>query len=117
MRKLFLALTCTLFMACGSKKATLESVDTKTATHIHILAERESSLDPFQVNIQVEGNGLKESIGTEIFAGQLDSTNVHFDWREPGVCLITFMQQDNTKRKILAVALPERIGLKEMESE
>ena len=115
MKQLILSLGFLALLSCGSKTVNLESHDTQSKTVIRVLGEKESSLDPFRVNITVEANGLKEHVATEIYAGTIDSTNLKFDWREPGVCLMTFTQQDNTTRKILAVALEDKIGLKEME--
>ena len=100
--------------SCGNKNVELNSQDPKSNAHIKVIGEKTSSLDPYKVNIIVEANEKKESVGTEIFSGSLDSTNVNFEWQEPGVCLITFSQQDNTTRKILAVALENKIGLREI---
>ena len=100
--------------SCGSKNVELNSQDAMSDAHIKITGEKVSSVDPYKINIVVESEGKKESVGTEIFSGSLDSTNVNFDWQEPGVCLITFSQQDNSTRKILAVALGNKIGLKEI---
>ena len=103
----------TLF-SCDNKTVELNSQDPKSNAHIKITGEKASSIDPYKVNILVEATEKKESVSTEIFSGSLDSTNVKFDWQEPGVCLITFSQQDNSIRKILAVALENKIGLKEI---
>ncbi len=108
---LLIAFSC---FSCGEKNVELNSQDSKSDAHIKITGEKGSSVDPYKVNIFVEANGKKESVGTEIFSGSLDSSNVNFDWQQPGVCLITFSQQDNSTRKILAVALENKIGLKEI---
>lgn len=110
---LFCSLPFILF-SCGSKHAELRSKDPKSTATVRLSAEKGTSFDPFLVNIEVSSNELKETIGTEIFASQLDSTNVHFEWQQPGMCLIKFKQQDDTERTILAVVLEDKIGLKEL---
>ena len=112
-----LLIKCTLILvlaSCGSKNVELNSKDPQSDAHITITGEKVSSVDPYKVNILVESQNKKESVGTEIFSSTLDSTNVNFEWQQPGVCLITFSQQDNSTRKILAVALENKIGLKEI---
>ena len=114
---LLFSLSSIFLFACSTTPVHLDSLDTRTETHVLVAGEKPSPVDPFKVNITVESNGLKESIGTEIYAGKLDSTNVHFDWKEPGVCVITFTEQDDTRRKIMAVATEKRIGLREIGGE
>lgn len=103
-----------ILIACGSKTAHLESKDTKTDTHLVVSGKKDSSLDPYVVTILVEGFNQKQDVDIEVYAGALDNSNVSFDWQEPGVCLVTFTQQDNVQRKILAVAMENKIGLKEI---
>ena len=117
MKHLFLVPFLLALFACNEKKANIKSQDPTSDANVVVTAEKEGMGEPFLVNIQINAKDLKESVGTEIYAGNLDSTNVHFDWQEPGVCLVTFDQQDNTQRKILAVAMEGKLGLKEIGAE
>lgn len=117
MKHLFLAACTLVLFSCDEKKASLQSQDPKSRAQVLVTAEKEGMGEPFLVNIQIKADSLRESVGTEIYAGDLDSTNVHFDWQEPGVCLVTFHQQDNTERKILAVVVAGKVGLKEVGAE
>lgn len=110
----FLSIACMVLFSCSEKTAHIGSKDSNSDAHIQITAEKANSFDPFQVNVMMEGNGLKKNVVTEIYASTIDSTNLKFEWLEAGVCLMTFTQQDNTKRKIRAVLMDDGIAFKDL---
>ncbi|MCS6822872.1 MAG: hypothetical protein NZ529_01155 [Cytophagaceae bacterium] len=100
-----------ILFSCGSTKVddiVSESPDKKGK--IKISASRSNSLDPFDVTINLSGYGQDRSITMQIFASNLSPENVLFDWKNNTDCVVTFIQQDDTKR-VLYIRIDEN-GLK-----
>jgi hypothetical protein len=70
--------------------------------------------DPYMVNINIKGYGQNETVGREIYAGNLSTENVSVVWSDDHNCIITFLQQDDTKVKMAVTVGEEGLQLQEI---
>lgn len=114
----FAMLVVLIFMtACSHEKFDRIEISKDKKLTIAITGERSTFLDPFLVSINTRGYGFDETITTEIHSGSIDSSNLKFDWRSNNECYISFVQQDNTIRKIHVQSSAESILLNEDQSD
>ncbi len=96
---LLFALCAILMASCGSTKTQeLASESSDKLCTVKISGTRATSLDPYQATIKIIGYEQSDSLVTEIFAKDLNKENVLFTWADNTNCLVTFIQQDDTKR-------------------
>jgi hypothetical protein len=100
LRTTFFAFLLTFFLtSCKEEKR--EGINSKSPDGnitLSVAAIRQSSLDPWKTTLKAEGSSLKGEITFELYAGDVSYENISFGWDKEGNCLITFTQQDDTKR-------------------
>ena len=108
---------CLITLAsCGGKTETsLKNESPNGKVKIAIDAKRATSIESWKVELKVKAYDFKEGkLEFEIYAKDLTSENVSFDWTDVTHCTITFKQQDNTERKFQLIASSEQLELAEM---
>lgn len=92
-------LVASIVLSCGvTKTQELVSESSDKLNQIKLSAKRETSFDPFQSTIIINGFGQTDTLVTEIFAKDLNEKTVAFLWVDNSNCKITFTQQDDSKR-------------------
>ncbi|MFN8298818.1 MAG: hypothetical protein U0T75_06915 [Chitinophagales bacterium] len=114
----YLSLFLVLFLAaCNSKTdATLQSKSSDGKTVVDITAHRTTAADAWTADIVVKSYNWKPGTlhVTEIYADDLNSETVKFDWQDEHHCLITFKLRDNTARHFQLLCSPEALQLGEI---
>lgn len=111
----FLSLSGILF-SCGSTKTQeLVSESADKSSQIKISGNRGTSFDPFQASIIINGFGQSDTLMTEIYATDLNNETVKFDWKDNTTCLLTFIQQDDSKRSMTVTFSEEGNELRELD--
>jgi hypothetical protein len=101
MKKLlpFLALLFILTSCNDKNEASLTKTSADGKTVVKVYGKRSSSLEPFQVTTTVKSGDIPEgSLIFEIFATDLNDSNVRFDWSDSRNAVITFTQKDGEKK-------------------
>ncbi len=85
-------------------------------TTITINASKVTSMDPWNIDMQVEAYDFKKgSLKFELMAGDLkQDDNVFFKWEDENHCLITFVQRDGDKRNFQLIASPQNVQMAEI---
>ncbi|HTF80515.1 MAG TPA: hypothetical protein VL947_02280 [Cytophagales bacterium] len=65
---------------------------------IRVSGTKPNALDPWNTNIELEIYGRKSAKGIEYYSRKLDYTTVQCSWEDAHSCVLTFEQQDDTKR-------------------
>ncbi len=85
--------------SCGSTKTEqLNSESPDKSNVIKVSGTRSIGLDPFQASIIIKGFEQSDTLVTEIYARDLTKENVTFNWADNTSCVLTFIQQDDSKR-------------------
>lgn len=93
--------TILLFLvSCGQPKdVTFIRKSPDGSCTITITGRKASSLDPYQVSLGVRAGDIPEgSLNFEIYADQLDDSNIRIDWSDQQHAIITFTQRDGEPR-------------------
>ena len=97
MKKLipFLALLFILTSCNEKNEVSLTKTSADGKTTVKVYGKRSSSLEPFKVTTTVKSGDIPEgSLIFEIFASDLNDSNVRFDWSDSRNAVITFTQKD-----------------------
>jgi hypothetical protein len=88
-----------ILLSCGvTKTQELVSESSDKSNQVKLSGKRETSFDPFQTTVIINGFGQTDTLITEIFAKDLKKETVSFLWADNNSCTITFIQQDDSKR-------------------
>ena len=88
-----------ILLSCGvTKTQELVSESSDKSNQVKLSGKRETSFDPFQTTVIINGFGQTDTLITEIFAKDLKKETVSFVWVDNNSCTITFIQQDDSKR-------------------
>lgn len=89
-----------LFLASCSeeRKDAVKSQSPDGRITLTVSASRESALSPWKTDLVATGTGLKGNITFEFYGKDVTAETVKFEWSGNEQCLITFIQQDDTKR-------------------
>lgn len=83
----------------GAKTAKLEKKSPNGQVTVTINATTVGMLEPWRVTMETQGySQAKGQVAFEVYAKELDDATVSFDWQSDDDALITFAQQDGTKR-------------------
>ncbi|WMJ73566.1 hypothetical protein RCC89_10395 [Cytophagaceae bacterium ABcell3] len=114
MRNLLVFIVFALFLsACTEKSVEIVEQSPEQNVEIRITGVKPTMVDPFNVSINVKGYGSDETVTTEIHSSELDSENVKFEWVSENECFFTFIQQDNTIRRMHLLIGERQLQLKE----
>lgn len=90
-----------LLISCdGSKTQEIASSSADKTNEIKISGTRATSFDPFQANIIINGFGQSDTLVTEVYAKDLNKESVTFSWVDNTTCVLTFIQQDDSRRNM-----------------
>ncbi len=95
--------TALSFQSCKNEKTEpLSSSSPDGKMTIEVVGEKIATGDPYTVTVTLdhENDKLDDAISTEIYAQQLDSSNVQFNWTSGMKCIITITEQDGKIRSI-----------------
>ena len=67
---------------------------------ITVQGNRSSSFDPFHVDVMVDIHDKKIESFIEVYADNITSENVTFNWSDNRHCVVSFTQRDNTNVSI-----------------
>ena len=100
---LFLALMMT---SCKHTVIQLKSTSPDGKTVLTVDADKSSALDPYKVVMHVKSGDIPDgSLQFEVVAGELNDSNVKFDWADSRNFTIRFVQRDgDTKTFSLRVS-------------
>ena len=102
------------FYGCGKTSSTVEHTSPNGKVKLTVVGNRSTSLDSWQVELKVNAYEFKEDqLSFEIYASDLNSETVLFNWSDEQHCTIIFKQSDNTDRKFSLSVSPENLELKE----
>ncbi len=102
------------FYGCGKTSSTVEHTSPNGKVKLTVLGNRSSSFDPWQVELKVKAYSFKEDqLSFEIYASDLNTGTVLFNWNDEEHCTIIFKLTDNTERKFSLTVSPEHLELKE----
>lgn len=91
-----------MFASCASEKSEVLIFPSQDKNLIvYVSGEKPNIVDPWDVNITLDVFGKKITKGIEYYSRKLDSSTVFCDWNDQGSCVLTFIQQDDTKRVFL----------------
>jgi hypothetical protein len=91
-----------LFVSCASEKSEVLIFTSQDKNLIvYVSGEKPNIVDPWNVNITLDIFGKKITKGIECYSRKLDNSTVLCDWNDQGSCVLTFVQQDDTKRVFL----------------
>lgn len=91
-----------MLTSCASEKSEMLTFASQDKNLIvYVSGEKPNLVDPWNVNITLDVFGKKVTKGIEYYSRKLDRSTVLCDWNDQGSCVLTFMQQDNTKRVFL----------------
>ena len=91
-----------MLTSCASEKSEMLTFASQDKNLIvYVSGEKPNLVDPWNVNITLDVFGKKVTKGIEYYSRNLDRSTVLCDWNDQGSCVLTFMQQDNTKRVFL----------------
>lgn len=86
-------------------KLTKLSPDSKTV--VTITGKKASALDPYQVSLAVHSGDIPEgSLNFEVYADDLNNSNVRLDWSDAQHGVVTFTQRDGDPR-VFTIAVSE----------
>jgi predicted metalloprotease len=107
----------TLFLSSCGENTTKELVSGSPdkINLVKVSGKRVMSVDPFQTSIIINGFDQSDTLMTEIYARNLTAENVLFDWKETNQCILTFIQQDDTKRTMVITYSTEGNSLREVQ--
>src|ERR1700743_1158943 len=92
-------LAASVLLSCGvTKTQELVTESSDKSNQVKLSGKRETSFDPFQTTVIINGFGQTDTLVTEIFAKDLNKETVSFVWADNNKCNITFTQQDDSKR-------------------
>lgn len=115
---LYISLVLLLVLAgCNGKTAaTMETTSPDGKTKLTIDFKRSTIADPWTADMKVKAYSWKEGSlhVVEIYADDISSQTVLFDWSDTNHCLITFKLRDNTERKFQLIASPDQLQLTEV---
>jgi len=95
---IFIAL---IMIACGPKSTEeIVSESPDKGAVIKISGVRTIALDPLRTSIIVNGYGQSDTLMTEIYAQNFTNENVKFNWTANTECIVTIIQQDDSKRNL-----------------
>ena len=99
MKNIFVPYVILFLCGCNAKKeGSVSSQSPDGAVTVSITAARDNGFDPFNVEMEAEGSGIKGNVTIEVFANEISSNTVNFLWEDNDKCTITFLQKDDTKR-------------------
>ncbi len=114
----YFSLILVLFLAAcnGKTDASLESKSSDGQTQITITAKRATAADAWTADILVKSYNWKPGTlhVTEVYADDLNSQTVTFEWADANHCLITFKLRDNTARHFQLLCSPQALQLAEI---
>ena len=88
--------------SCASEKSEVLTFTSQDKNLIvYVSGQKPNLVDPWNVNITLDIFGKKVTKGIEYYSRKLDSSTVLCEWNDQGSCVLTFMQQDDTKRVFL----------------
>lgn len=76
--------------------APLETTSSDGRITIKLSGSQPSQFDPWTVNIEASAYGKEYSTFQEVYADELDTSNVTFKWVSEETCKVTFTQRDGT---------------------
>jgi hypothetical protein len=90
-----------LLIICGcqrkqSHKIVFSSSDNKFI--IDVYGEKPNKIDPWMVNLVFHKNAKSDTLGIEVFSGEINKETVQCVWKTDSTCLLIFDQQDDTRR-------------------
>ncbi|MFN6946624.1 MAG: hypothetical protein ACK4ND_16875 [Cytophagaceae bacterium] len=88
------------FFSCSEKRAEIIESSPESNVQVLIKGVKPNLIDPFHVEITIQGYGSSETISTDIHSKDLNASNVVFNWLSENECFFTFHQQDNTIRRM-----------------
>jgi len=104
-----------LYGCSGKTETALEHKAPNGKVVINITAKRTTSVESWKVDMNVKAYDFKPGkLSFEIYAADLTTENVKFDWVDDKHCHISFTQQDNTVRKFELIASAEQLQMAEM---
>lgn len=100
------------FYGCGKTYSKIEHTSPNGKVKITVAGNRSTSLDSWQVELKVKAYSFNEDELTfEIYASDLNTETVKFNWIDEQHCTIVFKQTDNTERKFSLTASTEEFEL------
>ncbi len=98
---LCLILTTLFISSCGENTTKeLISNSSNNVNQLKVSGNRVMSVDPFKTSIIINGYEQSDTLMTEIYARNFTEENVKFNWSGNDQCTLTFIQQDDTERKL-----------------
>jgi hypothetical protein len=86
-------------MSCETKKTELKSDSPDGKTHVSITGVK-SSMEPWDLTIEIKSLDKSNNLKTDLYADEINSSNIIFNWQDNSSCIITLIAQDDTQRII-----------------
>jgi hypothetical protein len=100
--------------SCHETVVQLKSSSPDGKTTITMNAKKASALDPYRVSLFVKSGDIPGgSLEFEITAGELNDSNVKFDWKDADNCVIKFTQSDGEVRTFVLQVSDTNVVLQE----
>jgi len=109
----FLFAFITIFVSCNGKtNASLQHTSPNAKVKINIIASRATSIESWKVEMKVKAYNFKEEqLAFEIYADDLNTETVSFNWTDEHHCSIIFKQSDGAEKKFSLTASAEELEM------
>ena len=88
-----------LITSCESKKAELKSQSPDGNVLITVSGSK-SSMEPWDLTIEIKNGDESKKMQTELYADELNGSNVLFSWTDDRTCALTLIHQDGESRLV-----------------
>jgi hypothetical protein len=82
---------------------------------VELIGKKVMMGDPWKCELKVKAYDFKEgSLIFEVYADDLNDTNIKFDWADENKCTITIIQNDDEKRVFQLIANQNQVQVAEV---